>query len=73
MRPEQALDKIAELGQQLMLDKNPDVAFIGAAILALPITASEDIDELNELTHLIFCFIRTKSNQKEAIRSLLEL
>ena len=71
MKTEQALDKIAELGQQLMRDTNPKVAFIGASILALPMTASEDMDDLNELTHLIFSFVRAKVEQKEAIENLL--
>lgn len=73
MRPEQALDKIAELGQQLMRDPNPKVAFIGAAILALPITASEDMDDLDELTHHIFTFVRAKVAQQEEIKKLLQL
>lgn len=72
MKPEQALDKIAELGQQLMLDPNSKVAFIGAAILALPITASEDMDDLDELTHHIFSFVRVKAAQQEEIQKLLQ-
>ena len=72
MKPEQALNKIAELGQQLMLDPNPEVAHIGAAVLALPISASEDCDDFNELVHMIFMFVRMKSEQKEAIQRLLE-
>ena len=58
MKPQTALDKIAELGQQLMLDPNPDTAHIGAALLAIPITASEDIDDLNELIRMIFMFVK---------------
>ena len=72
MKPEQALNKIAELGQQLMLDSNPDTAHIGATLLAIPITASEDIDDLNELMHMIFMFVKMKANQKEAIQNLLD-
>lgn len=72
MKPEQALNKIAELGQQLMLDPNPEVAHVGAAILALPITASEDSDDFNELVHMIFMFVKMKASQKEAIQKLLE-
>ena len=72
MKPEQALNKIAELGQQLMLDPNPEVAHIGAAVLALPISASEDCDDFNELVHMIFMFVRMKAEQKEAIQRLLE-
>ena len=72
MKPQTALDKIAELGQQLMLDSNPDTAHIGAALLAIPITASEDIDDLNELIHMIFMFVKMKANQKEAIKNLLD-
>ena len=71
MKPQTALDKIAELGQQLMLDHNPDTAHIGAALLAIPITASEDTDDLNELIHMIFMFVKMKANQKEAIQNLL--
>jgi hypothetical protein len=71
MEPEQALNKIAELGQQLMLDSNPDTAHIGATLLSIPITASEDIDDLNELMHMIFMFVKMKANQKEAIQNLL--
>lgn len=72
MRIEQALNKIAELGQQLMLDPNPEVAHIGAAVLALPITASEDSDDFNELVHMIFMFVKLKAEQQEAIKRLLE-
>lgn len=72
MKPEQALNKIAELGQQLMLDPNPEVARIGAAVLALPITASEDSDDFNELVHMIFMFVKMKAEQQKAIQRLLE-
>ena len=72
MKTEQALNKIAELGQQLMLDPNPAVAHIGAAVLALPISASEDADDFNELIHMIFMFVKLKAEQKEAIQRLLE-
>jgi hypothetical protein len=72
MKPEQALEKIAELGQELMLDPNPEVAHIGAAVLALPITASEDSDDFNELVHMIFMFVRMKAEQQQAIKRLLE-
>jgi len=72
MKIEQALNKIAELGQQLMLDPNPEVAHIGAAVLALPISASEDCDDFNELVHMIFMFVRLKAEQKEAIQKLLD-
>ena len=72
MKIEQALNKIAELSQQMMLDPNPDTAHIGAALLAIPITASEDIDDLNELIHMIFMFVRLKAEQKEAIQKLLD-
>lgn len=72
MKPQTALDKIAELGQQLMLDSNPETARLGAALLTLPISASEDYDDLQELIHLIFTFVRVKAEQKEAIQKLLE-
>jgi len=72
MTPQKALDKIAQLGQELMLDPNPEVAHIGAAIMSFPIAASEDIDDFNELSHLIFMFMRTKIEQKEAIERLLD-
>ena len=72
MKIEQALNRVAELGQQLMLDPNPEVAHLGAALLALPITASEDCDDFNELIHVIFMFVRVKAEQKEAIQRLLE-
>jgi hypothetical protein len=72
MKTEQALNKIADLGQQLMLDSNPEVAHIGATLLAIPITASEDTDDLNELIHMIFMFVKMKASQKEAIQRLLE-
>jgi len=72
MTPQKALDKIAQLGQELMLDPNPEVAHIGAAIMSLPIAASEDIDDFNELVHLVFMFMRTKIEQKEAIERLLD-
>ena len=71
MKIEQALNKIAELGQQMMLDPNPEVAHVGAALLALPITASEDCDDFNELVHVIFMFVKMKAAQKEAIQDLL--
>lgn len=72
MKIEQALNKIAELGQQMMLDPNPEVAHVGAAILALPITASEDCDDFNELVHMIFMFVKMKAEQKQAIQKLLD-
>ena len=72
MKIEQALNRVAELGQQLMLDPNPEVAHVGAALLAIPITASEDCDDFNELIHMIFMFVRVKAEQKEAIKKLLE-
>ena len=71
MKIEQALNKVAELGQQMMLDPNPEVAHVGAALLALPITASEDCDDFNELVHVIFMFVKMKAAQKEAIQDLL--
>jgi hypothetical protein len=72
MKPQTALDKIAELGQQLLNDSNPETARLGAALLTLPISASEDYDDLQELVHLIFTFVRVKTEQKEAIKKLLE-
>jgi hypothetical protein len=72
MKPQTALDKIAELGQQLMLDSNPETARLGVALLALPVSASEDYDDLRELTHLIFTFVRIKTEQKKAIQNLLK-
>jgi len=72
MKIEQALNRVADLGQQMMLDPNPEVAHLGAALLALPITASEDCDDFNELIHVIFMFVRVKAEQKEAIQRLLE-
>ena len=72
MKTEQALNKIAELGQQLMLDPNPAVSHLGAAVLALPVTASEDPDDFTELVHMIFMFVNVKAEQKEAIQRLLE-
>ena len=72
MKIEQALNRVADLGQQMMLDPNPEVAHVGAALLALPITASEDCDDFNELIHMIFMFVRVKAEQKEAIQRLLE-
>ena len=71
MKPQTALDKIAELGQQLMLDSNPETARIGAALLAIPISASEDYDELQELIHVIFSFVRVKTEQNQAIQNLI--
>jgi hypothetical protein len=71
MKPQTALDKIAELGQQLLNDSNPETARLGAALLTLPISASEDYDDLQELVHLIFTFVRVKAEQKEAIKELL--
>ena len=72
MTPQKALDKIAQLGQELMLDPNPEVAHIGAAIMSFPIAASEDVEDFNELVHLIFMFMRVKMEQKEAIQKLLD-
>ena len=72
MKPQTALDKIADLGQQLLNDSNPETAHVGAALLAIPITASEDCDDFNELIHMIFMFVRVKTEQKEAIKKLLE-
>ena len=72
MKPQTALDKIAELGQQLLNDSNPETARLGAALLTLPISASEDYDDLQELIHMIFTFVRIKAEQKEAIKKLLE-
>lgn len=72
MKPQTALDKIAELGQQLLNDSNPETARLGAALLTLPISASEDYDDLQELVHVIFTFVRVKAEQKEAIKKLLE-
>ena len=72
MKPQTALDKIADLGQQFLNDSNPETARLGAALLTLPISASEDYDDLQELVHLIFTFVRVKTEQKEAIKKLLE-
>jgi hypothetical protein len=72
MKIEQALNKVAELGQQMMLDPNPEVSHVGAALLAIPITASEDCDDFNELIHIIFMFVKMKASQKEAILNLLD-
>ena len=71
MKIEQALNRIAELGQQMMLDPNPEVSHVGAALLAIPITASEDCDDFNELIHMIFMFVKIKAAQKEAIQDLI--
>ncbi len=71
MKPQTALDKIAELGQQLMLDSNPETARIGAALLSIPISASEDDDDLQELIHVIFSFVRVKTEQNQAIQNLI--
>ena len=72
MKPQTALDKIAELGQQLLNDSNPETARLGVALLTLPASASEDYDDLQELTHLIFTFARVKMEQKKAIQNLLK-
>ena len=72
MTPQKALDRIAQLGQELMLDPNPEVAHIGAAIMSFPIAASEDIDDFNELVHLIFMFMIVKIEQREGIQKLLD-
>jgi hypothetical protein len=72
MKPQTALDKIAELGQQLMLDSNPETARLGVALMTLPASASEDYDDLQELIHLIFTFVRIKTEQKKAIQNLLK-
>jgi hypothetical protein len=72
MKPQTALDKIAELGQQLMLDSNPETARLGVALMTLPVSASEDYDDLQELTRLIFTFARVKMEQKKAIQNLLK-
>ena len=72
MKPQTALDKIAELGQQMLNDSNPETARLGAALLTIPISASEDYDDLQELIHMIFTFVRIKAEQKEAIKKLLE-
>ena len=72
MKPQTALDKIAELGQQLMLDSNPETAQLGVSLMTLPVSASEDYDDLQELTHLIFTFARVKMEQKKAIQNLLK-
>ena len=71
MKPQTALDKIAELGQQLLNDSNPETARLGVALMTLPVSASEDYDDLQELTHLIFTFARVKMEQKKAIQNLL--
>ena len=71
MKPQTALDKISLLGQQLMLDSNPETARIGAALLAIPISASEDYDDLQELIHVIFSFVRVKTEQNQAIQNLI--
>ena len=61
MKPQTAIDKIADLGKQLLNDPNPETARLGAALLTLPISASEDYDDLQELVHLIFTFVRVKT------------
>jgi len=71
MKPQTALDRIAELGQQLLNDSNPETSRLGVALMTLPISASEDYDDLQELTHLIFTFARVKMEQKKAIQNLL--
>lgn len=71
MRTEKAFEKITQLGQELMLDPNPAVAHLGAAILTFPIAASEDEDDIQELIHMVFMFARLKIEQKEAIQNLL--
>jgi hypothetical protein len=40
--------------------------------MTLPVSASEDYDDLQELTHLIFTFARVKMEQKKAIQNLLK-
>ena len=50
MRIEQALNKIAELGQQLMLDPNPEVAHVGAAV---PQRHEPDDLELSVRAHFV--------------------
>jgi len=71
MKPQTALDKIAELGQQLMLDSNPETARLGVALMTLPASASEDYDDLQELIHVIFSFVRVKTEQNQAIQNLI--
>jgi hypothetical protein len=72
MKIEQALNKVAELGQQLILNSDPEVSHLGAALLALPITATEDCEDFRELVHMIFMFVKVKESQKEAIQKLLD-
>ena len=71
MRTEKAFEKITQLGQELLLDPNPAVSHLGAAILTFPISAAEDEDDVRELLHLVFTFARVKAEQKEAIQNLL--
>ena len=56
----------------MLNDSNPETARLGAALLTIPISASEDYDDLQELIHMIFTFVRIKAEQKEAIKKLLE-
>ncbi len=56
----------------MMLDDDPDTHHMGVALLALPITASEDMDDFNELLHLIFMFVKVKASQRTAIKNLLD-
>ncbi len=72
MTPQESLDKIASLAQKMMLDDDPDTHHMGVALLALPITASEDMDDFNELLHLIFMFVKVKASQRTAIKNLLD-
>ncbi len=72
MTTDKAFEKITQLGQELMLDPNPAVAHLGAAILTFPIAAAEDEDDIRELIHLVFMFAKHKMEQKEAIQKLLD-
>jgi hypothetical protein len=71
MKPQTALDKITELGQQMLNDPNPETVRLGAALLAIPVSAADSYESLQEIIHLIFTFVRVKTEQNEAIKELL--
>jgi hypothetical protein len=71
MTQKQALEKIEDLGVELVESKDPSVSILGALILSAPILAAEGEEDLDELIETVFSLVRQKKKQAEAIKNLL--
>jgi uncharacterized protein YbgA (DUF1722 family) len=71
MNLQEAINKITEVGAQLMNHKNPEIKELGTLVLAIPISFQKS-EDMEELTSIVFEFIRERKKREDQIKELLK-